>query len=256
MWYNNHRPFVVTYGVKLKIWSWRAWLRFFVVSMDLLYHFFIISSIFFLQVSELNSKSYLLQGGTRILSDADMNSDTYKVPGNYYVVDNATAETLKNAPFTNEFILKVEYSLGNSQPRQTFTNYITGQRATRRFNGTEWLSYTYFSDDATILEQSCKYIRYLNSGTQQTVDFNNLRENYPLIVSAMDDAYKRITFLNSPVDITVGGFALISIPVGTSYALQIFYKYNTVTIYYRASMYSSGSNVWLPWQSINGSIVS
>lgn len=122
--------------------------------MDLLYHVFIFSAIFFHKVSELNSKSYLLQGGTRILADADMNSDTYKVPGNYYTIDNATATTLKNAPFNKGFILKVEYSLGNSQPRQTFTDYITGQRATRRFNGTEWLSYTYFSDDATVLGQT------------------------------------------------------------------------------------------------------
>ena len=47
---------MVTYGVKLKIWSWRAWLRFFVVSMDLLYHVFIFSAIFSHKVSELNSK--------------------------------------------------------------------------------------------------------------------------------------------------------------------------------------------------------
>lgn len=92
----------------------------------------------------------MLQGGTRILADADMNSDTYKVPGNYFTIDNATAATLKNAPFNNGFILKVEYALGNSQPRQIFTNYLTGQRAIRRFNGSEWLSYVYFSDDAAL----------------------------------------------------------------------------------------------------------
>lgn len=128
-------------------------------------------------VNELNSKSYLLQGGTRILADADMNSDTYKVPGNYYTIDNATAGTLKNAPFNNGFILKVEYSLGNSQPRQIFTNYLTGQRAIRRFNGSEWLSYVYFSDDATVL------VHVISPVTMNdTVDINTgyVDLNFPL----------------------------------------------------------------------------
>lgn len=181
----------------------------------------------------------------------------YSTPGNYYCSNNDTATTLLNCPFSTAFILKVEYGTGASYPSQTFTELFS-RRIASRYRGLSegsWQPYVYFSGDATVLGQTVNYIRYLNSGTQQTVDFNNLRENYPLIVSAMDDAYKHITFLNAPTNITVGGFALISIPVGTSYALQIFYPYGSNYIYYRASRYRDNVVEWLPWRSFAGDIV-
>lgn len=201
----------------------------------------------------------MLQGGTPIPENANL--DDYKTPGSYYCASYVIADTIENNPFPNvPFILKVEYGQGTAYPTQTFQNMFETKIARRMYNpdagSGNWQPYVYFSDDETILEQSCKYIRYLNSGTQQTVDFNNLRENYPLIVSAMDDAYKYITFLNTPTDISVGGFVLMSLPIGTAYALQIFYPYGSNYIYYRASRYSDGVFEWLPWRSFAGDIVS
>lgn len=108
-------------------------------------------------VNELNSKSYLLQGGTAIPSDADMND--YTEIGNYYCNANSIAQTLENCPTTSGFTLKVENAVGKSSAgssgyiRQTFTEYDTGRKIVRyRVNSTgTWQPFVYFSDDATFL---------------------------------------------------------------------------------------------------------
>ena len=103
-------------------------------------------------INELNSKTYLLQGGAAIPENADM--DTYTTPGNYYVISNTQAATLSNSPFENNaFILKVEYANGVTNPRQIFTEYSTGRKAIRFISssGGSWSDWLYFSDDATVL---------------------------------------------------------------------------------------------------------
>ena len=106
-------------------------------------------------IDELNSKSYLLQRGTAISSNADMND--YKTPGNYYCDLNTTVETLINSPFNVAFTLKVEYATGTAQARQIYTRYDNGNKALRKFNGTKWGPFCYFSDDATLLGQTITY---------------------------------------------------------------------------------------------------
>lgn len=106
-------------------------------------------------INELNSKSYLLQGGTIIPNNADMNN--YTTPGNYYCISDSAAKTLKNCPFTHAFTLKVEYSRGNSVPCQTFREYNTGITAYRKYESSTWIDYYYFSDDATVLGQTITY---------------------------------------------------------------------------------------------------
>lgn len=100
----------------------------------------------------LYSKSYLLQGGTAIPENADM--DNYNTPGNYYCIDNTTAATLQNVPFERGFVLKVDYALGTYRQRQTFINYYTQQKAVRAYDGSKWTDYVYFSDDATLNQVS------------------------------------------------------------------------------------------------------
>lgn len=108
-------------------------------------------------INELNSKSYLLYGGTSIPSGADMND--YNTPGNYYCKNNATAQTLKNAPFNGSaFILKIEYALGTYRERQIYTRYSTNQKAVRYYNGSAWSPYVYFSDDATVMNEITSYV--------------------------------------------------------------------------------------------------
>lgn len=102
-------------------------------------------------IDELNSKSYLLQGGKQILNNADMND--YVTPGNYFCVSNAVAETLSNCPFTHAFNLKVEFSNGAGLPCQIYREYDTGRIAYRvqpSSSSSSWSQYVYFSDDATV----------------------------------------------------------------------------------------------------------
>lgn len=137
---------MVTYGVKLKIWSWRAWLRFFVVSMDLLYHFFIISSIFFLQVSELNSKSSI----GRTLSD-DVNIETDNLENGVYWI---TPSTLGNPSGSYGRLVKMDnYKMFVSASTTSGVQY--GRKLWLSiYANNEWTPFTCFSDDATVLGQT------------------------------------------------------------------------------------------------------
>lgn len=126
-------------------------------------------------VNELNSKSYLLQGGTPIPENADMN--TYTTPGNYYVVSNAQSATLSNSPFgNNAFILKVEYANGVTYPRQIFTEYSTGRKAIRFISssGGSWSDWDYFSDDATVQTNTESYM-FTTSG-EYSADCNDITQ--------------------------------------------------------------------------------
>ena len=129
-------------------------------------------------LNELNSKTYLLQGGTAIPENADM--DTYTTPGNYYVISNTQAATLSNSPFENNaFILKVEYANGVTYPRQIFTEYSTGRKAIRFISssGGSWSDWLYFSDDDTVLAHVISPVTM-----NDTVDINTgyVDLNFPL----------------------------------------------------------------------------
>lgn len=96
-----------------------------------------------------------MQGGTAILSGADMND--YTEIGNYYIASNSGAQSLSNAPFANAFTLKVEYPTGiGGFVAQTFREFNTGLKAYRcsTSNASEWGDYYYFSDDATLNQVS------------------------------------------------------------------------------------------------------
>lgn len=97
----------------------------------------------------LYSKSYLLDGDTQISADADMND--YTEIGNYYCPSSFIATSLKNAPFTRGFTLKVQSGTsGTSYLQQIYKIFNTGQIAFRVKENDEWSDYRYFSDDATI----------------------------------------------------------------------------------------------------------
>lgn len=101
--------------------------------------------------SELNSKSYLLQGGTAITADADLND--YALPGSYYCRDIPTAQSIQNSPFKDTpYTLKVEYGAGTYAPCQTARNVYTGQIAYRNrgTSGTTWSGWEYSSLDNSI----------------------------------------------------------------------------------------------------------
>lgn len=103
-------------------------------------------------IDELNSKAYLLQGGTSIPSNSDLND--YTTPGNYYCSTDSTVETLENYPFTHAFTMKVEYSTGTGYSCQTVREFFTGKKAYRYYasDSEQWNAWKYFSDDANIGE--------------------------------------------------------------------------------------------------------
>lgn len=106
-------------------------------------------------LNELNSNSYLLNGGTSIPNNANM--DDYKTPGNYYCENYTTANTIKNNPFPNTpFILKVEFNTGQNYPIQTFTKFEGKVIAKRMLSisNNVWTNWVYFSDDATVLKSN------------------------------------------------------------------------------------------------------
>lgn len=75
-----------------------------------------------------------MSGGKAIPEGADLKSDTYKIPGNYYCGSNKIIGGLINCPVSSAFILKVEYSTGVENPRQTFKEYNTGKIVSRLFD--------------------------------------------------------------------------------------------------------------------------
>lgn len=92
-----------------------------------------------LAINDLNSNlenCYSLSGGILIPDNADLYSDDYKVPGNYYCPGNANAATLKNCPLSKAFILKVDYTNGTQYIRQSFTQYDIEQNHQRIWNPT------------------------------------------------------------------------------------------------------------------------
>lgn len=86
-----------------------------------------------IQNSNLGS-CYNLSGGTLIPDNADLYSDTYKVPGNYYCPNNVNVVTLKNCPLSKAFILKVDYTNGTQYVRQSFMQYDIAQNYQRIWN--------------------------------------------------------------------------------------------------------------------------
>lgn len=78
--------------------------------------------------------AYMLERGTPIPAGADLKSDTYTVPGNYYCTTNDTANTLINCPVYQAFTLKVEKGNGTDYPKQTFREYSSQKIVVRTFN--------------------------------------------------------------------------------------------------------------------------
>lgn len=118
-------------------------------------------------VNELNSKSFLLQGGTAISSNSDMNN--YTEIGNYYA-NSGIAQSLQNAPFNHSFTMKIDYGNGTGYICQTYREIDTGRIAIRYNNNQtanveQWQPYVYFSDDATVLSN----IVFSNAGSHNSI---------------------------------------------------------------------------------------
>mgnify|MGYP006906609765 FL=1 len=87
------------------------------------------------QLREDLATTYFLEGGIEIPPEADMLSDTYKVPGNYFCHLSDRTKTLLNCPLRQAFTLKVDLAAGNGYPRQTFKEYNTQRIISRTYDG-------------------------------------------------------------------------------------------------------------------------
>lgn len=98
-----------------------------------------------IQNSNLAKGYYSLSGGAKIPSGADMNSDTYKIPGNYVCDSNNVASTLKNCPLSNAFVLKVDYGTSSNYPRQTYLRFDSKETCARTWDNytNKWLDTVY-----------------------------------------------------------------------------------------------------------------
>ncbi len=76
--------------------------------------------------------------GIEIPESADLKTDDYKVPGNYYCPTNDRAETLSNCPISKyAFTLKVYYGTGTSNYYiiQEYITFFSGQRYYQVWDG-------------------------------------------------------------------------------------------------------------------------
>ena len=195
-------------------------------------------------LNELNSKSYLLQGGMAIPSDADMND--YTEIGNYYCNANSIAQTLENCPTTSGFTLKVENAVGESSAgssgyiRQTFTEYDTGRKIVRyRVNSTgTWQPFVYFSDDATL---------FAGTAIQSGDDLND----YTKPGRYYSPSASVTALLSNMPEIFESGFSMDVLPVSAN-KVQVIYAGGGGGIIYTRSSIASG---WMSWYKFTGTII-
>lgn len=189
-------------------------------------------------LNELNSKSYLLKGGTAISRGADMND--YTEIGNYYIASNSGAQSLSNAPFANAFTLKVEYPTGISGfVAQRFREFNTGIKAYRcsTSNASEWGDYYYFSDDAAIFVGKA-----INSG-------DDLNDYTTPGIYRSDTSSITASLLNIP-EIFSSGFSML--------VFNMLLVTNVQVIFAGNNMYMRRSNTggWQSWYKYTGTVIS
>lgn len=109
--------------------------------------------------------TYLLRSGTTIHSQADLNN--YYNVGNYYCGANAVVTSLSNCPVSKAFIMKVEWSSGNGNPRQIIYVYDTYEcyiRWTSKLDGTGWSEWVKQPTRAEITELNSNIYTEINTG--------------------------------------------------------------------------------------------
>ena len=192
-------------------------------------------------INELNSNSYLLQGGTSIPNNADLND--YTTVGNYYCNNNAIAESLQNAPFSTAFTLKIEQATGTPEfPCQTARNYQTGVKAWREYNkySEAWTNWAYFSDDATI---------FAGTSIKSRDDLNDYKT--PGIYKSVSSS-QTATILNLPETIQSGFILLVFSASQTANVQLLLPTAGGVKMYYRG-LTTQG---WQPWMVYQGNTIS
>lgn len=184
-----------------------------------------------------------MDSGISIPDGADLSSDTYKIPGNYYCSNNDRVKTLKYGPVGIEeaFTLKVELSNGTMYPRQTYKTFTNTKIWVRTWDSFEnrWGS---FKELLTSLNGFLSY-----GGIELTGDMD--LDNYSTCGTYYctgDDTARKIQ--NCPS--WTAFIMYISLATGVGHPSQTIREYASGTIYYRVKMWYNGSYGWRPWMQI------
>ena len=196
-------------------------------------------------INELNGKSYLLSGGISIPSESDLNSDTYKIPGNYYCHKSSNAKTLINCPFESAFLLKVSYGTGIDYPVQSFVEFRTRKIAERYYDIDleKWSDLVYFSDDATLISSNriWRTVSVCSNG-----DFKDCND---IPVNCVGNAFT--SALNRPNGGTTPLFAIICIGSEVDeYKAQYAFPSQTYINKIQYRFYNYINREWSEWTSI------
>ena len=126
-------------------------------------------------------------GGISIPQGADLYSDTYKVPGNYYCSQDSTARTLKNCPIRHAFTMKVESSTGVASvfyPCQTIRDFNSGELFYRIFNG-----------DTNSWMDDISYVKRNDMRPKELMPIGSYPVNSEIILNSDVTAFNKLIFL-------------------------------------------------------------
>lgn len=193
-------------------------------------------------INELNSKSYVLQGGKQIPDSADLN--TLKTPGVYFSPSSSVTQSLTNCPMsTYGFVLTTQLITGtdNNYIRQTV--YGRPETYVRLMLGADkWSKWYVFSDDDTFFNRLI--------GIQSLKNGDNLDdcEDIGTYASISSDN----SYINAPEDLT-STFRMNVTPFNTpSNRMQIIYASSARSMYIRCKL----STGWTSWYKYTGTAVS
>ena len=139
------------------------------------------------QVTDVNNNFYKFVGGISIPQGADLYSDTYKVPGNYYCSQDSTARTLKNCPIRHAFTMKVESSTGVASvfyPCQTIRGFNSGELFYRIFNG-----------DTNSWMDDISYVKRNDMRPKELMPIGSYPVNSEIILNSDVTAFNKLIFL-------------------------------------------------------------
>lgn len=166
--------------------------------------------------------------------------NNYKEIGNYFCGTGSSAATMDNTPFTSAFTLKVVKGYSGNYVWQTFKELNTGKLAYRVFNGSIWMDFSYFSDDATI---------FVGTAIQSGDDLNDYTTpgRYNSTQASVTS-----TLLNIPENFA-SGFTMTVYRTYGDNVIQVIFRGGASNAIYTRAKTNAG---WQSWYKYNGTQIS
>lgn len=162
--------------------------------------------------------------------------DDYDTPGNYYITSSTTAQSLKNAPFTTAFTLKVEHANGTAYPRQIFTEFSSGIKVWRLKGSSGWNEFI----DNTVFQIQDSVV----GDSEEAID--EFYDNYSKSFNSNTYYLGRISHTVAHSILGGGTFSLEGFKTTNSYEWQIVTSYKSsggITRFCRSKI----NGEWTTW---------